>query len=332
MILRLGIEEDNITTQIFHTFLRLGIAVYLGFQGFVLLSVIFSAFNLISLVLIGLCWIAFRIKLPLNLPKLPRRKASQSPVILARLLVITIALVPFDAIRLVWPIQSADIMLGLLLAALSTLWAISIIIIGPPTTTSSLRELRSELAFGEIDVEEARIKALHALKGTPDEHFLTSKADEAATELKQASLLFKSLTKQMQRMIPLAEQLKLAKPNEATVHAISKEFRTLLKAIKGNTEAVTAHKERAVDLRIQLNSRVEAAQFLLNLDPEVGKAILLRLDELLQEAETSRKEFAKVGFNEENKLAFDFLCSVQRDVKIPPNQTLYQLIRTCFTE
>jgi hypothetical protein len=163
-------------------------------------------------------------------------------------------------------------------------------------------------------------------------YYLTSKADEAAAELKQSSRLFKSLSEQMQQVIPLAEKLKTANSSEPVLHAVSREFRTLFKAIQANMGAVDTHMVRAADLRIRVHSRIEAAEAFLNLSPEIGKAVLQRLDALVQEVEASRKAFAKAADPESFKPAFDFLCSVQRDLKLPRNQTPYQLIRACFSD
>ena len=70
----------------------------------------------------------------------------------------------------------------------------------------------------------------------------------------------------------------------------------------------------------------------LDFERRTLKAVLQRLDALLQEVEASRKAFAKVAGTESFKSALDFLCSVQRGLKLPRNQTPYQLIRACFSD
>lgn len=332
LILRFGLDNETIVYSALHTILKLGIAVYLGFQGFVLLSVITSALNVFALMLMGLSWIVFSIKLPLRFPVPPRVTKNQSVTILAWLLVLVMTLVHLDAIWLAWPIQSADTRLGLVFAALSTLWGMSLVILKPPTTTTNLRELRSELAFGEIEAGEARTKALHFLRGTPDEYFVTSKADEVEAELKQTSQLYKSLTDRLQQLIPLAEKLKAANCSEAMLHVVAREFRTHFKAIRGKMSAADVRMTRARALLIQVSSRIETAELLLNLSPEIGKTVLQRLNVLLLEVETSKRGVTKIFLAEDIKSAIDFICAASQDIKLPRNQTPYQHILTCFRD
>ena len=153
LILRLGVDEENIIYHVLHSTMMLGIAIYLGFKGFVLLSVSASALSIVLLLIQGFCWMVLRFKLPLRFPVEPTKAKSKSKFseVQVRLLVLAVALVPLDAVRSVWPVDTADTRLGLLLAALSSIWGLSLLIIRPPATAASLRELRSELAFGEIE-------------------------------------------------------------------------------------------------------------------------------------------------------------------------------------
>jgi len=326
-----GLDEETFKWLVVQTVLMFSLAVYLGFQGFVLLSVLPSIFYAVALIFMGAGWMVMNIKLPLRTPVRPA--AGKGKLYrLTRLFIPITSLIALTAIRSAWPIESTDIRLGLLLAASVLLWGTSLIILKPPTQTTNLRRLRSELAFGEIETQVARTKAIHILHGTPDEHYVTIKADETASELEQVSQLCKSINTQIRQIIPLAEKAKAADCSGPTVNAVTREFRALFRAIQANFRSLEIHKKWAMDLRIQLGSRIETAELFLNLNPEIVKADLRRLDTLFLEVQTSRQELYKAFTAVDNKQAFDFLCSIQRSAGASSKQTPYQLICKLFID
>ena len=160
---------------------------------------------------LGLCWLAFKVQVPLKIPVLSSKPAGQfRSVLISRLLIIVLALVPFDAVWSVWPVEASDTRLGLILAAFAYLWGVSVTVVQLPTTTGSLRELRSRLAFGEIGIEEAKDKARCILHGSREEEFLSVKADEAAAELREYISLSNSVINKEDQVIALAERLRAA--------------------------------------------------------------------------------------------------------------------------
>jgi hypothetical protein len=332
LILRFGLNEGWVSHQVAHVVLMLVVAIYLWAQGFILVGVTTCAFWGGVLLLLGICWLVFKIQIPMRLPQLqPDSRRQLRTAILVRVLILTFALVPFEALWSVWPVSVPDVRLGLMLAALTSLWASSTTFLQAPTTSTNLRDLRSQLGFGDIGIEEAKEKAKHILGRSPEEYYLTAKADAVATELRESKRLYDFLCDQMDKIIQLAERLPRASSNQTLLNEIAFEYRTLTKNMIGpEMRKLDKCMKAASSLQRELRIRVEAAKLLLNIKTETINAVLSGVDDLRREAESARLKFA--GSVEQYKQAGNLLQVAQKDIPGLRRLTLSELIIALFGE
>jgi hypothetical protein len=224
-----------------------------------------------------------------------------------------------------------DVRLGLMLTALTTLWSSSATFLQSPATATNLRDLRSQLGFGDIGIEEAKEKAKHILGRSPEEYYLTTKADAVACELRESKRLYDLLCDQMDRIIQLAERLPETSSNKTLLNEIALEYRTLTQnMIVAETRKLDKCMNAAASLRVELQIRVEATKIFLNIKTETIDAVLRGVDDLMREAESARLRFA--GRVEHYKQADNLLQVAQKDIPNLRRLTLSQILLALFGE
>jgi hypothetical protein len=329
LALRAGLEPDTVPYSVAQSLVLIAIGAYVGFKGFVLLSVTTCAVYCVVLLFIGFCWIAFHLQVPLKLPQLSSKKQGQlRAAVLTRLLIVLLILVPFDAVLSVWPVSVADARLGVMLAALVSLWGMSILLLKPPTATAGLREIRSCLAFGEIEPDEARTKAQLILRGTPEEHYVTNKADEAACEFREYIRLCDLVANQTEQVIQLADRLHANNGDESVLKEIAAGYRELHHAMLAELRDMDKHMAAGLKLRSQLVTRMKVAQIWLSVSSETLKTVLKHVDDIGKETTTARQRF--IDLNGRFRPALDCLYTAQKDVKLPRKLTLSEAYDACF--
>ncbi len=289
LIIRLGFDAHSIPYHAAHAVSLLFLGVYVGFKGFLLLSVTVCAFYSLVILVLGFCWLAGRVRMPLMLPSHPKTLQSQfRAAILSRLLILVVALVPFDALRSVWPVEASDARLGLMLAALASLWSLSISVLRPPTTTDSLREVRSQLSFGEISVEDGKLKAQCILRGSPEEKYLQGKADEIILELTECVRLCNLFGDWEREVIQLADRLPKSGAERLGLRDIALEYRGLFNRAASNAREMRNRMDRVASLRRELGIRAEAAMRMLAMKPALINEIVGNVDVLGRQVDEAR--------------------------------------------
>lgn len=319
-----GIEAHSILSLISHTILLLIIAIYLGSKGFLLLSVTAATFYTITLMVLGFCWLVHHVQLPLIVPS---RLLKPKDVKGSRILVIVIAAVTVDAVWSIWPLEASDARLGLMLAGLSWLWSLSIIVIKPPTTTDSLRYIRSRLAFQEVSVEEAKAKALFMIRGAPEE-YLTAKAEEVASEQREYIDSCSFVQDQMNQIIIQAEKLRASNSERIIIGETVSEFRALHRSLTSGFRDMDYRMRAATELRRQFLNRLETARFFLRMKSEFRAAIVKQLDDLDRKMQIERQKLH--SRNEQFIPALDFLYEAQKGIKLPPKLKLSEGYEAVF--
>ena len=326
-----GFDMDALPYHIIHIGILMVISIYLGFKGFLVLGITLSIFYGLVVALFCFFWLLCRIRLPLKFQLQNQKSARQSrSMVLFRLLAAVGAIIPLNALMTVWPVQISDAKLGLILAALYTLFSYSILLIRPPTTTNRLRSLRSRLAFGDVEVDTAKREADCILHGTPEEQYLTDKADEAIADLEEYERLCNSIVERIERVTALSEKLRASASDQVLVHETASEFRLLYDKMRSGMRSMEKHNESANKLLAELRLRIETSKILLNIKPEIIASIQGRVDTYVKAAAAARKHFAEK--TEQFGPALNFLCESLKGLKSPRKLTISDAYSAFFRD
>ncbi len=310
----------------------IGAAAYLFFVGFPLFGVLACGFYLVGLLSLGFVWILCRVRIPIKLKdSAEKSRRGRHAGLLAKLLSILVLVVGLNALSSVWPtLDKADMRLGLILATLAWLLDLSIRLIHPPRATASLRSLRSQLAFAKIQIEAARDEAERIMHGSPEEDYVTAKAEEVTAELEDYKLLCESVGAKMERLIVLVEEVKASLVNGDQFKEGASELRLLIRSMLTDMDAMGKRMQAAKRLRSELRVRVEAAKMLLNIHPDKLKAIVARVDAFGKSLDAARQKITDPTgrFNEALKFAFE----TQKGISLPRRLTFPDTYAALFRD
>jgi hypothetical protein len=157
------------------------------------------------------------------------------------------------------------------------------------------------------------------LYGSPEETYLTEKADEVVAELEVFIGLCNRTTEHMETVIEMSTTLR-ASGSAPTVEETVSEFRRLFWNTKRQLDRMDARAKAATKRRVELTKRVDLARLLLDIRPSVVEAILKRVETARNEAQVARQKFGDTA--KRYKPALDFVCEIQREVILPRKFTL----------
>jgi len=321
---RQGIETDSFLYYLIPLGLMLSVSVYLITRGFILIGITASVLYTLIMAAFAFGWLMCRIRLPIKGQwRNPETSRNLWIKILSRAALFVVALLPLTALRSISPIKLLDFKLGLLFAGLISLLWLSANLIRSPTATNRLRSLRSRLAFGDAAVETVKREVMCVLCGSPEEQYLTEKADEIVSELENYKILSDALVERADEIIAWADKLQSSNSGDSD-QGITSEFRYQFSGLKNDLVEIPRRMTAALELRLEFMARVEAAKIVLNIKPAVINGIVKRTDDALREAVASNNLF--VSKKERFLKAFDFLCNAQREVKPPKKKKLKTLL------
>jgi len=321
IMLHHGIDADSFAYQLIPTGLMLAVSIYLAFNGFVLLGIVACASYLIGLIAMSFCWLISRIHIPIRFRTVDHQPGRNLRLaLLSRSLSVVVTMVPLYALASAWPVAAQDVRLGLLLGALAYLLSFSASLIRPPITTSRLRSLRSRLALGDTSAEAAKSDVEWTLHGSPDERYVTEKADEVIAVLETYKTLCDLVVENADEVRALADKLQSVPPGQIMLKEIASDFRTLHMRMLADMKSMQVNMEAAIKLRAELMARVEAAKVFLDIKPKSLQAIVQRVDAFGKEADSSRQMF--VSKSDQFRPALDLLYNAQKGVVLPRKLTL----------
>jgi hypothetical protein len=321
LLLREGVHPDLVPYYILGTLLQLCLSVYLGSVGFVLLCVVTSVLPVIALIFLLIAWVVLHVRVPIRLKPgadTERRAKRSTGISFATYSLLGLSfLAAIWSVAPVWPsLAKSDIRLGFFLAALLTLFDISLRLTRAPAGVAQLRSVRSRLAFGLVTVAAARAEAESILLGSPQQSYVTGKAGAVITELTEYVRHCDGIIGLCERMGVMADKVKAASGDKRVLGEIASEFRPLFGRIQPECRALDRHGAAAAKLRIQFGKRVEAAKFLLNIKPEVIEVAANEIQAHVDAAEAARRKMADAWNG--SRASFNLLCESQRgDIRVP---------------
>jgi hypothetical protein len=328
-LFRCGMNPEILPLAALDLGLMLAISIYLGIQGFYLLAALSGTFYVLLLIAVAFIWLLCRVRIPI---KGSGKKGRTNPrlALLAKILIVQAVLVVANTFAQIWPFQKTDVKLGLILAALTSLYGTSITFLQPPPTTNRLRSIRSRLALGQITTLAALQQVDRVVDGSPEEQYLSSKADELIAELREYVRLSEELEIYARTMIALAAKLHATPSDEKVIREVISESRPHFKKITSAFKALDNQTKTAAKLRTELEVRVNAAKGLLSLKPEIVKPILVGVNEAEKEVAAAKKKFP--DFCEEFLQAMNQLYQSQKSIVLPPEMTLKKAYVALFQD
>src|SRR6266567_3306338 len=152
-VLSKGGHPDLLPYYILEALVMLCLSIYLGIKGFILLSVLASFGQVLVLLFLLVAWVILHVCLPLKLKPSAGTEQQTKHAIYVKtgvylLLGLALLAVAWSLVPVCHTLGRADIRLGLLLAALLTLFSVSLRLTSVPLGVDQLRSVRSKLAFG----------------------------------------------------------------------------------------------------------------------------------------------------------------------------------------
>jgi hypothetical protein len=315
LLLSEGVHPDLVPYYILGTLLQLCLAVYLGSMGFILLCVVTTVWPVIALILLLITYVVLHVRVPIRLKPdadTERKTKRSTGISIAMYFLLGLSfLAAIWSVAPVWPtLAKSDIRLGCFLAALMTLFDISLRLTRAPAGVSQLRSVRSRLAFGLVSVAAARAEAESILLGSPQQSYVTGKAEAAITELTDYVRHCDVMVALCERVKVLADRVKAASGDKKVLGEIASEFRPLFRKMQTECRALDRLGAAAANLRIQFSKRVEAAKLLLDIKPEVIQASMHEVQAHVDAAEAVRRKMTD-ALNS-SRASFDLLCESQR--------------------
>ncbi len=184
--------------------------------------------------------------------------------------------------------------------------------------------------MGQIETEAAKSELESILCGPPEEYYLTQKAASIETVMRDYAKLWTTQIEHAQRMISLAEQLRSSPNDQILLQNVTAEFRSSFKKHSRRLSEIDKHLAAAVKLRSEFLIRIETANSMLDLSPELVKQITDRNDSLWKDIRQLHQKFEsiKAQFISDS----DFIFKTQRDVKIPQRMKLRDAYTAFFCD
>jgi hypothetical protein len=328
-VFRHGMNPDTLPLAALDLVVMLAVSIYLGIRGFHLLAVVTGTFYVLMLLAVAFIWLLSRLRIPLA-GRIKKARVNSRFSFLLKVLVAAAVLVPVNDLMQIWPLGKFDIKLGLILAGLLSLYRISISLLQPPPTTSRLRSIRSRLALGQMATSTALRQVDCILNGSPEEQYLSAKADEVIAEQKEHIRICDGLELQARATISLANKVRTTPSDAGVIRKTISEYRTIFKKLGATFKALDHSTKTLKILREELGVRVDAAKTFLELEPETVNSILGPVDATQKEVDAAKKKYTE--FNTEFLQALDLLYQSQKGVVIPNQMTLKKAYTALFQD
>jgi hypothetical protein len=291
--------------------LMLATSIYLGMRGLYLIAVLSGTFYLLLLLGIAFIWLLSRIRVPI---KVPVKKARPNSLLM-KVLIVQAVLIAVNALTELWPIHKADAKLGIILSGLTSLYGTAITLLQPPPTTDRLRSIRSRLALGKVTTLAAIQQIDRVIDGSPEEQYLSEKADALISELQEYVRLAEELEIRARKMIALANKFRATGSDEKVLREVASDYQPLFFKITSAFKAMDHQTQTIVKLRAEFGLRVDASKTFLNLKPEAVTPIFAGINQAEKDMAAAKKKF--VEFGDDFKEAADLLFKSQKDFILP---------------